>query len=197
MPETPCLFRKQTAFFLKCAEIDCALESAKKPRTAGLCGQAAGACDCGLLSCAFIERVNKGLKPPKQGMVRRKKLIPKDSFLHRQSSTHADFSNIAHKRRNIRLNGLWRVHTPPQPLNAHTAAHKANDAGKQGAALCGTFESTKNAGCALSHDHLLIPLTGIERYAQFFQSFRFDAVYYDLCSELSSSAFTDVRFHQI
>ena len=27
-----------------------------KPRTAGLCGWAAGACDCGLLSCAFIER---------------------------------------------------------------------------------------------------------------------------------------------
>ena len=27
-----------------------------KPRTAGLCGRAAGACDCGPLSCAFIER---------------------------------------------------------------------------------------------------------------------------------------------
>ena len=27
-----------------------------KPRTAGLCGQAVGACDCGPLSCAFIER---------------------------------------------------------------------------------------------------------------------------------------------
>ena len=56
MPETPCLFGNQTAVFLKCAEIDCALESAKKPRTAGLCGRAAGACDCGPLSCAFIER---------------------------------------------------------------------------------------------------------------------------------------------
>ena len=32
-------------------------------------------------------------------------------------------SHIAHKRRNIRFKGLWRVHTPPQPLTAHTAAY--------------------------------------------------------------------------
>ena len=56
VPETPCLFGNQTAVFLKCAEIDCALESAKKPRTAGLCGRAAGACDCGPLSCYIFER---------------------------------------------------------------------------------------------------------------------------------------------
>ena len=125
MPETPCLFGNQTAVFLKCAEIDCALESAKKPRTAGLCGRAAGACDCGPLSCSTIERVNKGQKPPEQGMVRRKNTLPKGSFLHRRSRIHTDFSHIAHKRRNTRFNGLWRVHTPPQPLNAHTAAHRA------------------------------------------------------------------------
>ena len=29
-----------------------------KPRTAGLCGWAAGACDCGPLSCAKIERLS-------------------------------------------------------------------------------------------------------------------------------------------
>ena len=29
-----------------------------KPRTAGLCGRAADACDCGPLSCAFIERLS-------------------------------------------------------------------------------------------------------------------------------------------
>ena len=34
-------------------------------------------------------------------------------------------SHIAHKRRNIRFKGLWRVHTPPQPLTAHTADHRA------------------------------------------------------------------------
>ena len=34
-----------------------------KPRTAGLCGRAAGACDCGPLSCAFIERPSPLKKP--------------------------------------------------------------------------------------------------------------------------------------
>ena len=76
-------------------------------------------------------------------MVRRKNTLPKGSFLHRRSRIHTFFSHIAHKRRNTRFNGLWRVHTPPQPLNAHTAAHRANGAGKRGATLRGTFESTK------------------------------------------------------
>ena len=34
-----------------------------KPRTAGLCGRAAGACDCGSLSCAKIERPSPLEKP--------------------------------------------------------------------------------------------------------------------------------------
>ena len=34
-----------------------------KPRTAGLCGRTAGACDCGPLSCAFIERPSPLRKP--------------------------------------------------------------------------------------------------------------------------------------
>lgn len=76
-------------------------------------------------------------------MVRRKNTLSKGSFLHRRSSIHKALSHIAHKRRNNRFNGLWRVHTSPQPLNAHTAAHRANGAGKQGAALRGTFKSTK------------------------------------------------------
>ena len=66
-------------------------------------------------------------------MVRRKNTLPKGSFLHRRSRIHTDFSHIAHKRRNTRFNGLWWVHTPPQPLNAHTAAHRA----KQGGVLRG------------------------------------------------------------
>ena len=31
--------------------------------------------------------------------------------------------HLRHKRRNVRFEGLRRVHTPPQPLTAHTAAH--------------------------------------------------------------------------
>ena len=33
--------------------------------------------------------------------------------------------SYSHKRRNGRVNGLRRVHTPPQPLTAHTAAYTA------------------------------------------------------------------------
>ena len=43
--------------------LDCGLESVKKPRTAGLCGWAAGACDCGPLSSAKIERPSPLKKP--------------------------------------------------------------------------------------------------------------------------------------
>ena len=84
-----------------------------KPRTAGLCGRAAGACDCGLLSCAFIERVNKGLQSPKQGMAGRETRIPKGLVPHRRSGIHRGFSYIAHNRRNVRFKGLWRdTHHP-------------------------------------------------------------------------------------
>ena len=33
--------------------------------------------------------------------------------------------SYSHKRRNVRFEGLRRVHTPPQPLTAHTAAYTA------------------------------------------------------------------------
>ena len=97
----------------------------EKPRTAGLCGRAAGACDCGLLSCAFIERANKGRNPPKRGMAGRETSIPKGSVSHCRSRMHRTLSHIAHKRRNVRFNGLRRVHTPPHLLTSHTAAHTA------------------------------------------------------------------------
>ena len=81
--------------------------------------------DCGLLSCALIERVNRGQKPPKRGMAGRETRIPKGSVSHRRSGIHRVFSHIAHKRRNARFKGAWRVHTPPHLLTAHTAAHAA------------------------------------------------------------------------
>ena len=55
-------------------------------------------------------------------MVRRKNSPLYDSFLLCRNSIRKDLSHIAHKRRNARFNGLWWVNTPPQPLNAHTAA---------------------------------------------------------------------------
>ena len=88
-----------------------------------------GAFYCGLLSSAFIERVNKGRKLPKRDMVGRETPIPKGSVSHRQSRIRRAFSHIAHKRRDVRSKGTRRVHTPPRFLTAHTAAHTP----KQGA----------------------------------------------------------------
>ena len=97
----------------------------EKPRTAGLCGRAARISDCGPLSCAFIERVNKGRKPPKRDFAGRGTRIPEGLVSHRRSRIHRAFSHIAHKRRNVRFEGLRRVHTPPHLLTAHTPAHRA------------------------------------------------------------------------
>ena len=58
-------------------------------------------------------------------MAGRETPIPKGSVFHRRSRIHRAFSHIAHKRRNVRFKRLRRVHTPPQPLTAHTAAHTA------------------------------------------------------------------------
>ena len=63
------------------------------------------------LSCAFIERANKGRNPPKRDLAGRETSIQKARF------------PIAHKRRNVRFKGLRRVHTPPHLLTSHTAAH--------------------------------------------------------------------------
>ena len=73
--------------------------------------------DCGPLSCALIERVNKGRKPPKRGMAGRETRIPKGLVPHRRSGIHRGFSYIAHNRRNVRFKGLWRdTHHPiPEP----------------------------------------------------------------------------------
>lgn len=84
-----------------------------------------GAFYCGLLSSAFIERVNKGRKLPKRDMVGRENSIPKGSVFHRRGGIHRVFSHIADKRRNAGLKGLQRVHMPPVPQTAHTAAYRA------------------------------------------------------------------------
>ena len=92
-------------------QTDCGLRFPEKPRTAGLCGRAARISDCGPLSCAFIERANKGRNPPKRGMAGRETSIPKGSVSHCRSRMHRALSHIAHKRRNVRFKGLRRVHT--------------------------------------------------------------------------------------
>ena len=58
-------------------------------------------------------------------MAGRETPIPKGSVSHCRSRIHRAFSHIAHKHCNVRFKRLRRVHTPPQPLTAHTAAHTA------------------------------------------------------------------------
>ena len=58
-------------------------------------------------------------------MAGRETSIPKGSVSHCRSRMHRALSHIAHKRRNVRFKGMRRVHTPPQPRTAHTAAHTA------------------------------------------------------------------------
>ena len=58
-------------------------------------------------------------------MAGRETSIPKGSVSHCRSRIHRAFSHIAHKCRNVRFKRLRRVHTPPQPLTAHTTAHRA------------------------------------------------------------------------
>ena len=86
-----------------------------KPRTAGLCGRAAGACDCGPLSCAKIERPSPLEKPSckvrfyAQNRFRkyRQKVTATTLF---QTAFHRVFqllSQMAH----IRFRSRKRVHT--------------------------------------------------------------------------------------
>ena len=133
VPETPCLFGNQTAVFLKCAEIDCALESAKKPRTAGLCGRAAGACDCGLLSCAFIERVNKGRKPPKRDRIGRKNTLEKAHFSEIGVVLKRYFHTSPTNAATLVSKGLGGcTHATPAPNRAHSGSHGETGAFRTG-----------------------------------------------------------------
>ena len=54
-----------------------------KPRTAGLCGRAAGACDCGPLSCTKIERPS----PPEKPSCKVRLFVQKRSRKYRQKVT--------------------------------------------------------------------------------------------------------------
>ena len=65
-------------------------------------------------------------------MAGRETRIPKGLVPHRRSGIHRGFSYIAHKRRNAGLKGLRRVHTPPHPRTAHTAAHTPKHGGFSG-----------------------------------------------------------------
>ena len=86
-----------------------------KPRTAGLCGRAAGACDCGPLSCAKIERPSPLEKPSckvqlfAQNRSRnyRQKVTATTLF---QTASYSDFQLLV-QTAHVRFHGRKRVHT--------------------------------------------------------------------------------------
>ena len=77
--------------------------------------------------------------------------------------------SYSHKRRNVRFNGLRRVHTPPQPLTAHTAAYTA----KQGRFGRGWYHYPRSVLrgsetlCGRVSERRTLPLLGLGRmYSQ-------------------------------
>ena len=86
-----------------------------KPRTAGLCGRAAGACDCGPLSCAKIERPSPLEKPSckvrlfaqDRSREYRQKVTGTTLF---QTVSHPDFQLLA-QTAHVCLHSRKRVHT--------------------------------------------------------------------------------------
>ena len=86
-----------------------------KPRTAGLCGRAAGACDCGPLSCAKIERPSPLEKPfcivqlfaQNRSRNYRQKVTATTLF---QTASYSDFQLLA-QMAHVRFHRRKRVHT--------------------------------------------------------------------------------------
>ena len=86
-----------------------------KPRTAGLCGRAAGACDCGPSSCAKIERP----PPPRKPSCKVRLFAQKRSRKYRQKVTATTLFQTAFHRvfqllpqtAHVCFHGRKRVHT--------------------------------------------------------------------------------------
>ena len=106
-----------------------------KPRTAGLCGRAAGACDCGPLSCAKIERPSPPRKPSCKVRLfaqihfheSRQKVTVTDSISNRFSSRFS--TSLTNGPRSLSLPKAG-THSPFRE-RSHTRAHTP----KQGPSL--------------------------------------------------------------
>ena len=118
-----------------------------KPRTAGLCGRAAGACDCGPLSCAKIERPSPPRKPSCKVRLfvqnRSRKYRPKVTVTTLfQTAFHSDFQLLS-QTAHVRFHRRKRVHSA-LPTGSHTRAHTAkHGAFRMGALLLSSERSTR------------------------------------------------------
>ena len=103
-----------------------------KPRTAGLCGRAADACDCGPLSCTKIERPSPLEKPSckvrffaqNRSRKYRQKVTATTLF---QTASHPDFQLLA-QTAHVCFHSRKRVHTRLSEKN-RTQGHTRRNRG--------------------------------------------------------------------
>ena len=110
-----------------------------KPRTAGFCGRAAGACDCGPLSCAKIERPS----PPEKPSCKVRLFVQTHSHEYRQKVTVTTLLQIAFHRvfqllsqtPHVCFHGRKCVHTRPCSKNRTQRPTRRNTGLPDGAAI--------------------------------------------------------------
>ena len=99
-----------------------------KPRTAGLCGRVAGACDCGPLSCAKIERPSPLEKPSckvrlfaqNRSRKYRQKVTVTTLF---QTAFHRIFQLLPQTPQRSFQGAAAGTHATPSPNRAHSGLH--------------------------------------------------------------------------
>ena len=140
-----------------------------KPRTAGLCGRAAGACDCGPLSCAKIER-----PPPLEKPSCKVWLFAQDrSREYRQKVTATTPSQTAFHRvfqllaqtAHVCFHSRKRVHTRLSEKN-RTQGHTRRNRGVLdggGITTLGSFCADRKPCVARGVERQTLPLLGLGR----------------------------------
>ena len=121
-----------------------------KPRTAGLCGRTAGACDCGPLSCAFIERLSPLEKPSckvqlfaqNRSRKYRQKVTAATLF---QTTFHPGFQLLA-QTAHVCFHRRKRVHTRLRQQNRTQRLTRRNKGRSDGGAIStiGSFHTFAN-----------------------------------------------------
>ena len=140
-----------------------------KPRTAGLCGRTAGACDCGPLSCAKIERPSPSNKSGLKSSVFRPKPFPQlspKSYRHNAVPNRFSSRFSTSRTNGPRLPSLPKAGTHSAlGERSHTAAHTA----KHGAIRVGVVSlpsersaRSRTSPGRVSERHTL-PLLGLGR----------------------------------
>ena len=111
-----------------------------KPRTAGLCGRAAGACDCGPLSCTKIERPSPRRKPSCKVRLfaqnRSRKYRPKvTATTPSQTAFYRIFQLLPQTPQRSFQGAAAGTHATPSPNRAHSGLHAETGGLPDGAAI--------------------------------------------------------------